>query len=181
MFRTRGFDPARESALLTTSAHQNAQILQGLISEGEAARLPTTTDLVGARGFDPARESALLTTSAHQNAQILQGWNQKNWSGREDSNLRPPAPHAGALPGCATPRDNGGWNRSRTGVHGFAGRCMTTLPSSQMTLDFEKLRGHVTSTCPLNFSNKIWSGKRDSNSRPRPWQGRALPAELFPR
>ena len=26
-----------------------------------------------------------------------------------------------------------------------------------------------------------WSGKRDSNSRPRPWQGRALPAELFPR
>ena len=26
------------------------------------------------------------------------------WSGREDSNLRPPAPHAGALPSCATPR-----------------------------------------------------------------------------
>lgn len=26
------------------------------------------------------------------------------WSGREDSNFRPPAPHAGALPGCATPR-----------------------------------------------------------------------------
>ena len=26
------------------------------------------------------------------------------WSGREDSNLRPPAPKAGALPSCATPR-----------------------------------------------------------------------------
>ena len=26
----------------------------------------------------------------------------------------------------------------------------------------------------------ILSGKRDSNSRPRPWQGRALPTELFP-
>ena len=25
------------------------------------------------------------------------------------------------------------------------------------------------------------SGKRDSNSRPRPWQGRALPTELLPR
>ena len=24
------------------------------------------------------------------------------------------------------------------------------------------------------------SGKRDSNPRPRPWQGRALPTELFP-
>ena len=29
-----------------------------------------------------------------------------------------------------------------------------------------------------NISKK--SGKRDSNSRPRPWQGRALPTELFP-
>src|SRR6516164_8483742 len=27
-----------------------------------------------------------------------------HWSGREDLNLRPPAPKAGALPGCATPR-----------------------------------------------------------------------------
>src|SRR5580693_2914691 len=27
-----------------------------------------------------------------------------NWSGRRDSNSRPPAPKAGALPGCATPR-----------------------------------------------------------------------------
>ena len=27
---------------------------------------------------------------------------------------------------------------------------------------------------------KNWSGKRGSNSRPRPWQGRALPTELFP-
>src|SRR3954464_7041094 len=29
-------------------------------------------------------------------------------SGREDSNLRPPAPKAGALPGCATPRRSDG-------------------------------------------------------------------------
>jgi hypothetical protein len=27
---------------------------------------------------------------------------------------------------------------------------------------------------------KKMSGKRDSNPRPRPWQGRALPTELFP-
>src|ERR1700693_5080712 len=26
------------------------------------------------------------------------------WSGRQDLNLRPPEPHSGALPGCATPR-----------------------------------------------------------------------------
>ena len=32
----------------------------------------------------------------------LEGWD--DWSGRQDSNLRPPAPKAGALPDCATPR-----------------------------------------------------------------------------
>ena len=30
------------------------------------------------------------------------------------------------------------------------------------------------------FIKKMWSGKRGSNSRPQPWQGCALPAELFP-
>ena len=31
------------------------------------------------------------------------------------------------------------------------------------------------------ISGTLLSGKRGSNSRPRPWQGRALPTELFPR
>ncbi len=30
------------------------------------------------------------------------------------------------------------------------------------------------------LSQKFWSGKRGSNSRPQPWQGCALPTELFP-
>ena len=30
----------------------------------------------------------------------------EEWSGREDSNLRPPGPEPGALPDCATPRIN---------------------------------------------------------------------------
>jgi hypothetical protein len=33
----------------------------------------------------------------------------------------------------------------------------------------------------MMLSPMIWSGKRDSNSRPIPWQGIALPTELFPR
>ena len=37
----------------------------------------------------------------------------------------------------------------------------------------QKKRGLISQTSCL-------SGKRDSNSRPRPWQGRALPTELFP-
>ena len=35
--------------------------------------------------------------------------------------------------------------------------------------------------CALQPSPGLWSGKRDSNSRPQPWQGCALPTELFPR
>ena len=31
-----------------------------------------------------------------------------------------------------------------------------------------------------NSQGEIWSGKRGSNSRPIPWQGIALPTELFP-
>src|ERR1700677_4665037 len=29
-------------------------------------------------------------------------------------------------------------------------------------------------------AKEFWSGKRGSNSRPQPWQGCALPTELFP-
>ena len=35
---------------------------------------------------------------------ICKAAKNEEWSGREDLNLRPPAPKAGALPGCATPR-----------------------------------------------------------------------------
>src|SRR5262245_2321712 len=33
----------------------------------------------------------------------------------------------------------------------------------------------------VRFPSQSWSGKRVSNSRPQPWQGCALPTELFPR
>ena len=38
------------------------------------------------------------------------------WSGRDDLNVRPPAPKAGALPGCATPRQ-------KTQNHSTHARC----------------------------------------------------------
>ena len=50
----------------------------------------------------------------------------------------------------------------RTRVDGFAGRCLASRPLHQ------KPRG-------------LSSGRRDSNPRPSPWQGDALPAALRPR
>ena len=43
----------------------------------------------------------LRLSSSGREAVVTQ---QKFWSGREDLNLRPPTPEAGALPDCATPR-----------------------------------------------------------------------------
>ena len=42
-----------------------------------------------------------------------------HWSGRRDSNPRPPAPQADALPGCATPRPNAHDSGTRTITSGI--------------------------------------------------------------
>jgi hypothetical protein len=84
--------------------------------------------------------------------------------------------------GCALECD-GGRGRNRTGVRGFAVRCMTTLPPGHRLRSAKSIRVALKKQnpgCP-RFCGITWSGKRDSNSRPRPWQGRALPTELFPR
>jgi hypothetical protein len=50
------------------------------------------------------------------------GSNYKRWSGRRDSNPRPPRPERGALPGCATPRhgSHGPWaNRPGAKIRNF--------------------------------------------------------------
>ena len=44
----------------------------------------------------------------------------------------------------------------------------------------EGISGNKKADSFLNRLFRIWSGKRDSNSRPQPWQGCALPTELFP-
>src|SRR3546814_16184755 len=64
--------------------------------------------LEGARGFNHIFDwpGSLLTRSGRIFiATIIWGCGYPIfWSGREDSNLRPPHPQCDALPGCATPR-----------------------------------------------------------------------------
>ncbi len=59
--------------------------LEGLLRES------TATEISVAQGNEKAFRNSLPRKALRR-------------SGREDSNLRPPAPKAGALPGCATPR-----------------------------------------------------------------------------
>jgi hypothetical protein len=68
----------------------------------------------------------------------------------------------------------GGATQSRTGLHGFAIRCITDLLSRHC---FHCKKGKLLwASLFLLF----WSGRRGSNSRPQPWQGCALPTELLP-
>ena len=60
-------------------------------------------------------------------------------------------------------REFGGAARIRTGDGGFADLCLTTWLRRQPEVG------------ALVQGAEIWSGKRDSNPRLRPWQGRTLP------
>ena len=78
----------------------------------------------------------------------------------------------------------GGAKRSRTALDGFAIRCITDLLSRRCRLTDRRGKPEpsiLTKKGSASFPfSKTWSGKRDSNSRPQPWQGCALPTELFP-
>ena len=72
-------------------------------------------------------------------------------------------------------------------THGLEGRCSIQLsygPKSDKKM--ERMAGIEPATTawkavvlPLNYIRIIWSGRRDSNSRPSPWQGDALPLSHF--
>ncbi len=62
---------------------------------------------VGATGFEPATtcsQNRSATGLRYTPLILLQLPTETIKSGRQDSNLRPPVPKTGALPGCATPR-----------------------------------------------------------------------------
>ena len=82
----------------------------------------------------------------------------------------------------------GGGGRNRTGVHGFAGRCMTTLPprrgpAQKLKWENEAWGPDAAYAAPgpagASLSQNL-EREGVSNSRPQPWQGCALPTELFP-
>ena len=55
--------------------------------------------------------------------------------------------------------------------------CVRALAATKVVVGKEKRGTDV----PSPLSKSLQSGKRDSNPRPQPWQGCALPTELFPR
>ena len=92
-----------------------------------------------------------------------------------------PQPYVGGA--TTTDRCNvGGATQSRTGLDGFAIRCITDLLSRRLIFRACWPKKFYKKGKPrLPFFLPIWSGRRVSNSRPQPWQGCALPTELLPR
>ena len=109
-----------------------------------AARLAESAELREIAGFQDASSSLRLHPSLRVTATARQIANRNHkfdrhkekqprdrslqavdfssylWSGRRDSNSRPLAPHASALPGCATPRRSRNyrqWRRASNGKH----------------------------------------------------------------
>ena len=76
----------------------------------------------------------------------------------------------------------GAENETRARVRGHA-RPSFVIPSvgsADSSLGERVAHSHLVYIKKAGRIGLLWSGKRDSNSRPRPWQGRALPTELFP-
>ena len=69
-----------------------------------------------------------------------------------------------------------GHPRFELGTRGFAVHCLTTWLWRHMRLERPECLGTPRET---SFRGE-WSGQRDSNSLPPPWQGGALPNELCP-
>ena len=70
---------------------------------GLLAAVELVADKASRRPFEPlGKVGAAIYERAHHHGLIVRGI--PPGSGRPDSNRRPPAPKAGALPGCATPR-----------------------------------------------------------------------------
>jgi hypothetical protein len=63
-------------------------------------------------------------------------------------------------------------SRIRTSVHGSKVRCPTTRRRGSS--------GSFLESIPGTPRARKWSGRRDSNPRPSPWQGDALPTEPLP-
>jgi hypothetical protein len=108
-----------------------------------------------------------------QNKLLLRDkWAFSKWSGRRVSNSRPQAWQGCALPTELLPL--GVWRRG---------------PESNRPTRICNPVHNRFATAPFLMQKReawaslfgIWSGKRVSNSRPQPWQGCALPTELFPR
>ena len=96
--------------------------------------------------------------SSGQNPACVNCCSGRVWSGRGDLNSRPPAPKAGALPGCATPRHRCGThskglsNFLPVSIHRFWPRPCTYRAFIRAVLLLNRDRAHLFCRYSCHFS-----------------------------
>ena len=102
-----------------------------------------------------------------------------SWSGQRDSNPRPSPWQGDALPAEPCPHI---WFQKLEATPGFEPGVKalqaSALPLGHVAILASCLIKSWLVTQPAHL--RQWSGQRDSNPRPSPWQGDALPAEPCP-
>ncbi len=88
----------------------------------------------------------------------------------------PSCAHKGTLPHAGRGSHNQDAPRSRTNLPAPPSRSAVLASNSNA----DTRNNRLLALPNRRWAGEIWSGKRDSNSRPQPWQGCALPTELFP-
>jgi serine/threonine protein kinase len=127
VFRARDTKLGREAKLLASLNHPNVAAIHGFedvsglkflvmeLAHGETLAdrirrgpIPVDEALAIAKPIAQALEAARLNgrpvAACEKSKNCAMGGRRRGWSGRGDSNSRPPEPHSGALPGCATAR-----------------------------------------------------------------------------
>ncbi len=99
--RGRVATPGRRAKMPSKTSERKAATRHAPNPARAGAAIASATITGASRARSAASESGSASALIRMGSDRTAGG---NWSGREDSNFRPPAPHAGALPGCATPR-----------------------------------------------------------------------------
>ena len=127
------------------------------------------TDIVPRTGLEPA---CLSTLAPETSASTIPPPGQLPLSGKRGSNSRPQPWQGCALPTELFPRFCETWHFRQRSLRESK---LSHSLARKFRIDTQRF---VLLTKIQNFKE---SGKRGSNSRPQPWQGCALPTELFPR
>ena len=101
------------------------------------------------------------------------------WSGRLDSNQRPPAPKAGALPGCATPRHFNSTNFAARNLQNRVTAMRHRFDALRLSIENRSERATLTAIRKVRKPFEEYVSRTSATRSPQPHRcGRKLTARI---